>query len=459
MQLAHQRMGEIGSQNLDLLQEVASLKETLSSRKSPDGSDSADEELQQVRERCSMLEAQIALLLANDTGIDVLDGKGREASQKEGQRRLEFKDALKRDIANTRGEPNSSDDSMIRQIAELNTELQLARASATALNEEKRQLEMELSSRLSTEGERVKRLQSDLQAKHHELDSLRNRIEALQEELAESKSSLGASLGQPENFGDAPGTREEELRELEHLRAANFAAEKWMEQAVEHHQMLTDKVAALEKGCEQLKEQLTHGKGTESNQTGEEHGVAQSNRKGDGNIEGAVRWSPVLEDAGSTAEGQALYRRGEGVFSNELEDELQALRVVRVELDATCASQKLKIEDLQCQVLECTEEQNRRALEIADIIAKLKEFEKEAETSQEKELALQVERLNSEKEALHERMEMLQLKLAYVSELEFELEEQRILVSTTNARLSQAKVDHEDLERSSLTLIKQWQGT
>lgn len=452
MQLAHQRMGEIGSQNLELLQEVASLKETLNSDKSPDGRDSVEEELQQVRKRCSALEAEIAVLLANDAGIEMMDGEGHEALQKKGAE-------LKRAATNSRGEPKSSEDSMIRQIAELKTELQLARANATALNEEKRQLEMEVSSRLSTEGELVKRLQSDLEAKHHELDSLRNRIETLQQQLTESKSSLGVSLVQSENLGEAvlvlPRTQEEEfkqLQELEHLRAANLAAHKWIEQAVEHHRMLTDKVAALEKDGEQLQEQFTFAK---TNQTSEELGVAGSQREGAGNMEGSG-----LDYADGSAEGQALHRGGQGVLANELEDELQELRVVRVELDAMCLSQKLKIEDLQRQLLASTEERNRRSLEIGEIAAKLNEYEKEAESSQENELVLQVEALNSENKELKVRLETLQRKLVSdVSELEYELEEQRRLVSATNARWSQAKAEHEDLESSSLTLIKQWQGT
>lgn len=462
MQLAHQRMGEIGSQNIDLVQEVASLKEMINCQKTPDGQHIGEDELPEVTARCSELDGHSASLLTNDAGIEVQKGNG---SGEEGRHRLKSKEELTCVTQNNPDEPPSSDDSMIRQIAELSTELQLAQASVTSLNEEKRRLEVELSSLLSTEGELVQRLQTDLQAKDHELDSLRNRIETLQNELVDSKASLGVSLGQRENRDDAivvsSQTREGELdqmRELQELRAANFAAQEWMEKAVEHNQMLTEKVAVLEIDAEQLKKQLKFGDASGYIGEGDGPEVVASKSAGGGNREGTVCMSSdsctEVERRKLHPEGRAL-SRGDGVLSNEFENELQALRIVRVDLDKTCKSQTLKIDDLQRRILELTEERNISALEITEMTAKLKEFETAAEMSQEKELALQVEVLVSEKTLLNEQLKKLELSLDDVTKLEFELDEQKGLVDLANARLSQAKAELQDTEGT----LKQWQGT
>ena len=476
MQLAHQRMGEIGSQNLDLLQEVALLKEMLNSHKNPDGQDGAEVDLHEVPARCAELEGQIATLLAS---IEALKGNGNEAAHEEGRLKsneMECAAPINPD------ESQSSEHGMIQQLAELNTEFQLTQASVTALKEEKRQLEMELASRMSTEGELVKRLQTNLREKDHELDSLRIRVEALQDERANTKASMGTSLGRHEISGDATAfpsiTREDEfdqLRELQQLRAANVAAQEWMEKAVGHHQMLTEEVAALEIYAEQLKEQLRFSKGSEHIREGEDPASSGSKSERTRISEGAFRRSSVLEDAGDNAEsmqrrlhagnegivlleGQAL-SRGEGVSTKELADELQALRVIRVQLDTTCKSQALKIDDLEHRILEFSEEESIKALEIAEMTAKLIAFEKLVEMSHEKELALQVEVLVSEKKQLTEQLEKLERSLAYVTNLELELEDQKRIVDSTNAMLSQAKAELKDKESASLALINQLQGT
>jgi chromosome segregation ATPase len=183
-------MGEIDSQNVALMEEIAALRAIVDSATPQIENEQGrcEQELLDTRERCSLLEEQIAALRASIELNEAPSGRLNDLFQNEQNLRPEVEN-----------ENTFNKNSMLEEIAKLKGELQLARAHSTALNEERRQLEVKLSSLGSTEGELVNRLQADLQAKQHEVDSLRSRIKGLQDDGTNAKSEVGLSLGHGED--------------------------------------------------------------------------------------------------------------------------------------------------------------------------------------------------------------------------------------------------------------------
>ena len=391
MQLAHLRMGEIGSQNLDLLQEVASLKEMLKDCKNSD------------------------------------DGTIAESEQNDFQwphcgKKLEMKSE---EIPGDSSPQAYHAETMMREIAELKNELQLARASAIASDEERRQLEVKLSSRLSTEGELVTKLVNELEAKQHELDSLRNSIETLQDEGDESKSSLGLSLENKQEPGEPDIDRAEEFVQSEHehqdelkeLRTAYFAAQEWMAKAVEHHAMLTEQVSTLESYIRELK-------------AAKQHGIEEKTEADECNT------------------------------SNQVSDELEELRVVILELERTRENQELKVHELQSHVDELVEELTRKSAEVDELRAKSVSIQRDSERCKgtNKELRLQISELMSENSLMNEQLAMLHQKSSKAAETEAALEEQNRLLSLSEGNYEQVKTELEEVKRLSAESIRQWKG-
>lgn len=278
MQLAHQRMGEIGSQNLTLQQELTSAKAALSER-SASGADDlrvAQQQLQKATERCGELEREVVALKGDTNGAEGTASATLEEEQllrKDLESKLENAQLDVSAALDSLGQSKAQTEGLLRQVDELKGELQLAKANVTALNEDRRQLERKLASQgneAQTEGETVVRLKADLQNKQHELDSLQASLKSLQDEAASTRSSMGLPMREGKALNDASTgenersnpNQESQTQEVEKLRAANSAAQEWMESAVEHHQMLADQVANLTADKEELRRQLKIGEKT-----------------------------------------------------------------------------------------------------------------------------------------------------------------------------------------------------
>ena len=507
MQLAHQRMGEIGAQNLGLLEEIAVLKAIVESPNLPldDRQVRCEQELRDTKDRCSLLEDQIAALRGAPAVNEACSGTVNELFQNEQNLRLEVENDHNRNAPGSPGKNANCNDAMLEEIAELKAELQLARANATALNEERRQLEMKLSSLGSTEGELVNRLQAQRQGKQHEVHSLRSRIEGLQDDGTNTKSELGLSLGHGEDrrdavTGTAPQVRynEVEQRELEQLREANFAAQEWMATAVEHHQQLFDQVAELEADKEKLTKELEIAKSRERipvPDSGRMETADDEHRRGDAD---AFASASTLQAAGNDVETELrrlqieLSARNADVQSlevrlcspNELEVELEMLRKAKISLDDNFENQKLTICDLQARVVALTDERNQKTTEMEKMISQLADLELWKAAAQErlnsldlesdraeeqplltvslrtekKKLESLVENLTSENRNLSEQMDALVCLSNEVAGLKAELEEQEVLVNFSQANLHNARSELEETKKQNVVITKELQG-
>jgi len=496
MQLAHQRMGEIDSQNLGLLEEIAALKAIVdNANPQVDNILRCEQELGDTRARCSLLEDQIAALRASSALNEAPSGQLNDLIQIEQNPSPESKN-----------ENPCNKQSMLEEIAKLTSELQLARACSTALNEERRQLEVKLASLGSTEGELVNRLQADLQAKQHEVDSLRSRIEGLQDDDTIAKSQVGLSLGHGEDprvvvTGDVSDARFNEVdqQELEQLREANFAAQEWMAKAVEHHQQLVGQVAALEADKKKLINELETSKNLEripmSANIGRVEPPEDKLSRGDADkvasdlalqsvdqdLETELRKLKIeLDDR--TAEVRSLEARL--CSPTELEVELAMLRKAKIGLDESFENQTLTILDLQAQLMTLKNENNAKTKEMEKMVVQLTEFELWAAAAQERLNRLDVEKENTEEHRLQtvsgrkendqlectlgnlmaenknlsEQLEALVGRSNEVASLKAELEEQAGLVLISETNLHNARSELEETKKKSMILTKQLQG-
>mmetsp|Transcript_15187 Transcript_15187/g.25224 ORF Transcript_15187/g.25224 Transcript_15187/m.25224 type:complete len:2554 (+) Transcript_15187:278-7939(+) len=448
MQLAHQRMGEIGSQNLALQQELDSVKATLSETGTPHTDDGrVDDELEEAKRRCDELEREIAALKGDSAADETVHAtvQHEQLLRKELEKELENAQLDVKDALNSLGQSKSNKEDMLREIDELKSELQLASASVTALNEERRQLERKLETNgneVSTEGELMNRLHADLEAKQQELDSLQASIKSLQGELASARSDVGLSVKEsdatsndapPGEFGESDPNQESQAEELEQLRASNKAAQEWMESAVEHHRMLSEQVANLTADKEELKRQQ------KDNQDGADNEMTKRIQEGlvsrDAALERltseleqiqteALQSSSAFEATKESLESEVSRLQAE-VFSQveehrlleekmtventsdvdlkQVQGEVQSLLETNRELKETCEEQKIQIEGKLDQIRELSDERDTKSEEFNDMTVKLNEFEKWSAAAQER-LAL----LNSEKEATEQQFTKLE---------------------------------------------------
>jgi chromosome segregation ATPase len=535
MQLAHQRMGEIGSQNLVLQQELDSMKAMLPETTSQQTDNrEVGEFLQEANDRCSELEKEILALKANhgseggamDTPLEQEQRARKELEEKLENAQIDVVSAL-----DSLGQSKSKTEELLREIDDLKSELQLANANITALNEERRQLERKITlqgaeGQVEDEGELLASLQADNQAKQEELDSLRSSVKYLQDEVASARSAVGLSLNtddesaksdSAEKVGGQESSQETRGQELEQLRAANKAAQDWMESAVEHHRMLTEQVANLTADKEDLIRQNTARQGGDDNETAkilqqrlDSQDAELRQREGELRIiqaEASLRTSAyeatkeALESEVSRLEAELLSRTDESnSIRNTSEEGLEDLKL-EVEsifdssrgLEKIVDEQKIEIEEMRNQISVLSSERDTQGAEVNDLTVKLKEFEEWAAAAQERlsllatekeaveqklalseatstnsssgldELAETNEKLSLDKADLSIRLVTLEeecgVQSARLSELELLLEEKDMEIISLQESCQQATADLAETEKEAFVVTQQWQET
>ena len=309
MQMAVQRMNDIGGQNLALQQEVAALTEQLTHTVSADmalqleneqkqrqsleaqlasETETLRAELEQEKYRRQSVETQLASVQSGESAADAaLQQELEEEKRKCSGLELQLANSQQDVIAamDNLGYIKTEREELSRKLENLQTDLTIASAEATSLREAHRQLEMQLQV-AGLEGEAHK---SDSPSAE-EIDSLRNSVQSLQDQLIRTQADMEAallrerteidtrdeiirgleakeSLGQPlSSISDSSGDPKIKARddEISQLRIANEAAQEWMAKAVEHHTMLSEQVSALSNDKEALKRELREVRGTMS---------------------------------------------------------------------------------------------------------------------------------------------------------------------------------------------------
>lgn len=510
MQLAHQRMGEIGAQNLALQQELKSTKEQIS------GGERAAvvEEMDRLREQ-----------LADARSVPE-EVQNEQRLHKELREKLEKTEADLQAALDSIGESSTAKEQVLQDMAELQTELQLARANVTALNEERRQLELQLASNRQdpTEGELVHQLQAELKVKEEQLDSLRSSFEFSQDgHPTQSESSVGVQLkGDGASPSDELNNVNLQLeRQLKELQRDNKAAQEWMEKAVEHHQMLEHQIGALSADKEELIQQIqTNSRNPDNERTNDTELVLSSEvtrleeliASKDKDLESlqrdfeareaeACRQMSIVETAKESLESDVKR------LASELESRQDEARVPetnaqsRESADSEVSTAKLggtseekadilENEELRSQISELIQSRDSKDAEIRDLSRNLTEFEQWSAAAQDRLSALSEENetlqeelshftsttsvpheataagleasgdnVTTENSELKRKIVALEAELASKSaEAHAATEETSDLISSLEAALERLRADAVESEKQGSTVARKWQG-
>lgn len=509
MQLAHQRMGEIGAQNIALQEELKSTKEEkIGGERAP-----VVEEMDRSREQVTDAKS-VAEEVQNEQGL-----------HKELQEKLEKTEADLQAALDSIGESSTAKEQVLQDMAELQTELQLARASATALNEERRQLELQLAATRQdpTEGELVHQLQADLKVKEEQLDSLRSSFEFSQDgHPTQSESSVGVQL---KGDGAFPSDELNNVnlleQQLKQQQRENKAAQEWMEKAVEHHQMLEHQIGALSADKEELIRQIqTSPRNPDNERTNDTELVLSSEvtrleeliASKDKDMESlqrdyeakeaeACRQMSIVETAKESLESDVKR------LASELESRPDDARVPeanaqsRESADSEVSTAKIGgtseekadiviNEELRSQISELIQSGDSKDAEIRDLSRNLTEFEQWAAAAQDRLSALSEENETLQEELSHftnttsvpqeataagleasggnvttgnselkSKIVALEAELALKSaEAHAATEETSDLISSLEANLERLRADAMESEKQGLTVARKWQG-
>ena len=309
MQMAVQRMNDIGSQNLLLKQEVTTLEERLSHAGSVDvkiqyqvdqereGRHAleatlastvgvARQELEQERHRRESLETQLASVNAGASAADAALLQELEDLKK---KRLVLESQLvssQQDVTDTMhdlSKAKTERENLSRKMEDMEMDLTIAKAEATSLREANRQLEIQLkASGVEGEARKPDPLPTE------EIDSLRRSVQSLQDQLIDRQTEMDAALFRERtvinqrdeiiceleakvslekplpSITDLSGDPSVKIRDdkISQLSSANEAAQEWMAKAVERQIILSEQVTALSDERDALKGELSDMQGT-----------------------------------------------------------------------------------------------------------------------------------------------------------------------------------------------------
>jgi chromosome segregation ATPase len=383
-----------------------------------------------------------------------------------------------------------------RDLSNLKTELLLSEANVTSLNQERRQLELMVMENESIDSKIIEDLRLQLQNKDEVIDVLENKVKVMNQDLLHLKQDFekSESHGDMTTSGsDKSVTNVNSERELEELRATYFAAQEWMQNAVQYHESLSEQVTTLQVEKAQverlLEEEKKKNSDYESNKDEMQEQLSIALRSLDESTDirnGLELKLKSLEDELMTRqeEIQELEKKvsSKGKLPHELEAELLMLREVRLGLDETREFQELRISELQSEVDSLTKDREEKQLDIDDLTTKLKEFEVWSEAAQHR-----LHEMESEKEALEHEVslanlfkekvetltnqiasleianqnlnEHLAVKADEVIGLNRDLEEQKGIKLELRKKYELLELKSQESERHFLTQVKELEGT
>ena len=417
MQMAVQRMNDIGGQNVSLQHELAILKEQLSQvsestyssiqeqleqeqlqkqaleAKLASEMDTVQQELEQERNRRQSLETQLASVNA---GESTADAALQQELGVEKMKRLSLESQLTNaqqdvtDVMENLQKMKAEKEELARKVENMDMDLTIATADATSLREAHRQLEIKLQAAL-VEGE----MPSLDPPSTEEIDSLRSTVESLQEQLTDAQAELKTVLLRERSEIDSRDEIILELKEREsmeqplpsimtpsgdstvkardneivQLRLANEAAQEWMSKAVEHHTMLSEQVTSLSDERDALKRELREVRNTMS--------TMKKKREVEVSMEDHIQMETDLAE--KTAELQDAELELDELKAKLLfaEDELSAQRSI-CQLNQSSSDEvrdfktKLLERDQQIQLLQAEIEKGEKGDFSKDAVANLK---------------------------------------------------------------------------------------
>jgi len=368
MQLAHQRMVEIETENKQLKQE------TLTLRASPE---------------------------------EINSGSNLSTHEQETEDQLEVTNALR-----SLEESEKENIQLREEISDLKTDLELAKASSTALNEERRQLERQLAShgdgQHSAEGELVIKLRKDLETKQVGVDSLQASLKTLQDESINRRVELEEIV----NLKDELEIRGQRIKELENrVTQHKFTSQGENEENMESvaKKELEAKCTSYKSEIEQLSKEMIALRADNKSKSDKLEDLTSK-------LEEFQRWSMAAQEklTSLAAEKEAIEGKLEeaknsttrsGMLQGESAEELQDLsrkleeeKLMKADFEATCASYKNEIEQLSKDILLTREDDKTKCDELQNMTTKLDDFQQWSVAAQENLSSLMVEKEAIEKE-------------------------------------------------------------
>jgi tropomyosin, fungi type len=306
-----------------------------------------------------------------------------------------------------------SKEALEKEISNLKTDLLLSEACVTSLNEERRQLELNVMNNESVDRKIIEELRAHLQVKDEAIELLEEKVAVLNQDLLHLKQGLEKSEFLPDGIlasSGKPVINEETEQELEELRASYFAAQEWMENAVQYHESLSEQVSTLQAEKTQLERNLEELKKKNTYVENQIHETQENLNIAVGSLEESAGIRDRLESQLKSLENELTNRQEEiqvleakvntkSRLPPDLEAELLMLREVRLGLDETREFQELKINELQSEVNSLTRDLEEKQLDIDDLTTKLKEYESWSEAAQNR-----MQEMDSEKEALEQKL-------------------------------------------------------
>ena len=424
MQMAVQRMNDIGNQNLLLQQEVTILEERLSHAGSPgiqtqnqidqernerqaleaklaSSVEVARQELDQERHRRQSAEIQLASVNAGSSAADAaLQQELEDAKKKYLVLELQLASSQQdvTDAIYDHSKAKTEKEDLSRKIEDMEMDLTIAKAEATSLREANRQLELQLlTSDVKGEARKCDPLPSE------EIDSLRRSVQSLQDQLIdcqnemdaallrersvihqrdeiicdlEARVSLDKSLPHSTNFSSDSEVKNRDDK-IAGVCNTNDAAQEWMAKAAERQIMLSEQLTALSNERDALQEELRDMRGTLSTMTQRQSSVEVTMEDHIQMVTDLAEKSAELQDAElelkevqeklQLAEDQLSAQRSVSQASQSSSEEVRALKAKLLEQGEYIQQLNFKLSGLVNEVTSSNDDVSKLEQNLAEM--------------------------------------------------------------------------------------------